>query len=99
MSGLSVTQAYLFGALINADEVGIPKATESGLLQNILNPVYFWAGAIAVIVIIIGGFMYVTSSGDASRVTRAKNAIIAACLGLIIILTAFVITNFVIGRF
>ena len=43
--------------------------------------------------------MYVTSTGDAGRVTKAKNLLTYAIVGLIIILSAFAITNFVIGRF
>lgn len=97
-------QAYLYqlAALIttgggsNQLNYSGPKS-DSGLIKNVLLPVYFWAAAIAVIVIIAAGFMYVLSNGNPQNVTRAKNAIIAAVVGLVIVLSAFGITMAVIG--
>lgn len=88
-----------FAQKIDAGQAGIPTTDGNTLLTNGLNLAYFLAGAICVIVIIIAGIMYVTSTGDAGRVTKAKNLLTYAIVGLIIILSAFAITNFVIGRF
>lgn len=79
--------------------INIPTTSADNLLSSGLNLMYFMAGAVAVIVIIIAGIMYVTSSGDAGRVTKAKNLITYSIVGLVIVLSAFVITNFIIGRF
>lgn len=67
--------------------------------NNILNLVYVAAGVACVIVIIIAGSMYITSNADPGKVARAKNAIMGAVAGLVIIMMAFAITAFVIGRF
>lgn len=94
-------QYYLlrFVALIDADTVGIPKPAsgEKALVQNILYPVYFWASVVAVIVVIIAGFYYVTSNGNAQQIARAKNAILGAVIGLVVVLSAFSITSIVLG--
>ena len=82
-----------------SDQVNIPTISADQVLHNGLNITYFLAGIIAVIVIIIGGITYSTSGGDSSALTKAKNMILYAVVGLVIILSAFVITNFVIGRF
>lgn len=87
---------YRLFAVISASELNIPKPSDQ-VIKNALYPVYFWGGAIAVIVIIIAGFYYVTSNSNAQQVTRAKNAILGAVVGLIIILSAFAITRFVVG--
>lgn len=79
--------------------VNIPTTNESELLANGLNLVYFIAGAVAVITIVIAGIMYTSSMGDAGRVTKAKNLLTYSIIGLVVILIAFVVTNFVIGRF
>lgn len=79
--------------------VNIPTTSASDLFGNALNLTYFIAGAVSVIVIIIAGIMYISSSGDAGRVAKAKNLLTYAIVGLVIVLSAFVITNFVIGRF
>ena len=54
-------------------------------------------GIIAVIMLIIGGIRYVTSGGDAKKVTDAKNTVLYAIIGLIISFLAFAIVNFVIS--
>ena len=84
---------------LNADQLNIPKVGADQAMTSILNTAYLWGGIIAVIVIIIAGYVFVTSAGDAAGVKRAKNAIFYSAVGLIVIIMAFTITNFVIGRF
>ncbi len=84
---------------IDAGNANIPTMTGDQLLVNGLNLTYFLAGVIAVIVIIIAGIMYVTSTGDSGKVAKAKNLLTYSIVGLVVVLLAFVITNFVIGRF
>ncbi len=88
-----------FAQKVDAGSAGIPTMSGDELLKNGLNLTYFLAGVIAVIVIIIAGIMYVSSSGDAGRVAKAKNLLLYSIVGLILVLVAFTITNFVIGRF
>ena len=87
---------FYFAALIDQNAAGIPTAG-SFKLNDILNAVYFWAGVVAVIIIIAAGFMYVVSANNQTTITRAKNAILSSIIGLVIILLAFGITNIVIS--
>ncbi len=87
-----------FAQKIDAGAVGIPTTGGDSILTNALNIFYSISGSVAVIVIVFAGIMYVASAGDAGRITRAKNMILYAVVGLIVILAAFAITNFVIGR-
>jgi hypothetical protein len=84
---------------IDAGANGIPEASGDTLLSNGLEAVYFLAGALAVIVIIVSGIFYIISNGDAGRVAKAKNYLTYAVVGLVVVLMAWGITNFVIGRF
>lgn len=77
----------------------IPRMSAEAILSSVLNTVYLVTGIVAVIVIIIAGYMYVTSSGDSAVVTKAKGAITYAVVGLVVIILAFAITWFVVGRF
>jgi cytochrome bd-type quinol oxidase subunit 2 len=93
---------FLAKALIGgAKDIGFtgPTSASSSTITNILYPVYFWAGVAAVIVIIVAGFFFTTSHGDPNLVTRAKNAITGAVIGLAVIFLAFAITAIVIGVF
>ena len=78
---------------------GLVNMSGDELLSNALNLVYFVAGVVSVITIIIGGILYTVASGDSGRLTKAKNTIVYAVVGLIIVLLAFTITGFVTGRF
>ncbi len=87
-----------FGALIDKGKINYTGPTsDANVITGLLNAVYFWAGLIAVGVIVVAGFYYVSSSGDAQKIVRAKNAILYSVIGLVVILSAFVITNTVLG--
>lgn len=84
---------------ISTDKTGITAIEANTVLENGLYITYYAAGVIAVLVIIIAGFYFMTSSYDPQKVAVAKNAILYAVIGLIVVGLAFVVTNFVIGRF
>lgn len=75
-------------------------ATQQGqglndLLKKIVNIISAVVGVVAVIMIIVGGFKYITSGGDSNNVSGAKNTIIYAIIGLVIVALAQVIVHFV----
>lgn len=78
-----------------ADENATGIFDEGGIFRTIVNTLLFIIGAIAVIMIIFGGFKYVTSGGDSNGVTSAKNTILYAVIGLIVAVLAFAIIDFV----
>ena len=67
------------------------------LRNNIVDGLFFIAGAIAVLIIVIGGIGYIASTGDATRITKAKNTILYAVIGLIVVIIARAIVRFVIS--
>lgn len=83
---------------ITPGDVGIPKNTADSVLSGGLNAVYFAGGVACVIVIVVAGILYALSAGDSNQIKIAKNAILYAIVGLVVILMAFVITAFVIGQ-
>ena len=87
-------------AVVNSPaECSIPaeeaNANLMGTLNTIINVVLSVLGIVAVVVIIVGGFTYMTSNGDATKITKAKNTILYGVIGLVIALLAFAIVNFV----
>lgn len=81
------------------NEVGGTENTQSlpALIRTVINVLLFLIGAVAVIMIIIGGLKYVLSGGDQSAVTSAKNTILYAVIGLVVAILAYAIVNFVIS--
>lgn len=68
----------------------------SGSVINIINAVIGVLGLVCVVVMIIGGVNYMTSSGDATKVKKAKDTILYGLIGLVVCVLAFAIVNFVI---
>lgn len=83
---------------------GIDAANSSGgpsidaILKNGLNLFSFIIGVVAVIMIMVGGFKFITANGDAGQVSSARNTILYAIVGLVIAALAQVIVKFVLGR-
>ncbi len=75
-----------------------PDGVTGAGVTGLLNTVYIIAGIVAVVVIIVGGVRYVTSGGDATGVKNAKNTILYAVVGLVIIIAAAAITGFVMSN-
>ncbi len=81
-------------------DVGGGSAPALGLqIQDIINMMLFLLGAIAVVMIVIGGFRYTTSNGEASSIKSAKDTILYAVIGLIVAIMAYAIVNFVLTAF
>ena len=68
-----------------------------GVLKAIVNILSAIVGVAAVIMIIVGGFRYITSGGDANAVSGAKKTVIYAVVGLVLVAMAQFIVHFVIG--
>ncbi|MDB5163226.1 MAG: hypothetical protein JWO54_157 [Candidatus Saccharibacteria bacterium] len=73
--------------------------SSDSLVNNIVNTLLFVVGALSVLMIIIGGLLYVTSQGDSGSVTKAKNTVLYAVIGLIVALLAYAIVNWLFDRF
>jgi uncharacterized membrane protein len=69
---------------------------DSAHLMNIVNTILGVAGAIAVLIIVLAGFRYIISQGNPNELTTARNAILYASVGLVVIVAAFAIVNFVV---
>lgn len=96
----------LFIALMAASDkidprsIGIDPVTNADkAVAGVLNAVYAGAGMLCVVIIVIAGHLYTTSSGEANNLKRAREAILGSLTGLVVIIMAFVITQFVLGRF
>ena len=80
----------------NADPIKGDNNNLVDSITNIINAIIGVLGIVAVIVIIVGGIGYMTSSGDAGKVKKAKDTILYGVIGLVIVVLAFAIVNFVI---
>lgn len=69
------------------------------VFKIVTNTLLYIVGAISVIMIVVAGVMYTISSGDSAKVTRAKNMLTYAIVGLVVAFIAFAIVNWVMTLF
>jgi hypothetical protein len=89
-----------------ANAIGLGRAGNLGLAATEADPretavtiikyLMTFLGIIAVTVILIGGFRWMTAAGNEDKVGSAKKTIIAGAIGLVIVLAAFAIVTFVV---
>ena len=87
----SVPEAVRNAAGCNGHDNALPN-----IIVDILNAIIAVTGLVAVIFVLIGGINYMTSTGDAGKLEKAKKTILYACIGLAVCVLAFAIVNFVI---
>lgn len=81
-----------------SDEIGLGKQDVRTSIGQLINVALGFLGIIAVIIILYGGFKWMTAAGNDEKVAESKRLIIAGIIGLAIILAAYAITTFVIDE-
>lgn len=85
-------------AVCSEHTTGNPITGSNGVILKVTNILAIIAGAAAVILIIIAGIRLVTSAGDSNAVSGARQSILYALIGLVIIFLAQAIITFVIKK-
>lgn len=73
--------------------------TVAGIVGNVTSVLLYAIGAVAVVMIVIGGIKYATSNGNAENIKSAKNTIMYAVIGLVAAICAQVMVMFVVNAF
>jgi hypothetical protein len=97
--------AFLIGAigvvaaLFNADvALAVDGAAQTEtFIKNIVKVLVGIAGAVAVVFMVIGGFHYITSSGNPEKLDQAKKTLLYSGVGLVIVIAAYAIVDLVAG--
>lgn len=91
VSGQDFTQQFTDAAGIQSD------AELPTIIGNIVYIILSFLGIVAVLIILLGGFKWMTAAGDDSKVEKAKKLIYSGIIGLVIIFAAFAIAVFVLN--
>lgn len=79
-------------------DTGTGDQNLSDIIATVVNIISIVVGVVAVIMIIWGGLKYITSGGESGKITSAKNTIIYALIGLVIVALAQFIVHFVLNK-
>ncbi|MFH1522834.1 MAG: pilin [Patescibacteria group bacterium] len=95
-----VTPEYLFGGedeIDVGDTIGLGARDPREIAASVINIILGFLGIIAVVIILLGGFKWMTAGGNEDKVSEARKLIMAGIVGLVIILASFAIAKFVIN--
>lgn len=77
------------------DTINLGTKPLNETIADILNVLLGFLGIIAVVIILLGGFKWMTAGGEEEKVGEAKKLISAGIVGLVVILSAYAIARFV----
>ena len=80
------------GDITGFKTTGIPFTELGKLMSNALALLFFAAGLLSFVFIVIGGIQWITAGGDAKAAGAARDRITAAVVGLLVVVAAFAIT-------
>lgn len=87
-----------FFSIFKFDRDSFTGGTAQGQFSNLLTKALAWVLAIVMLIafiyLIMSGVKYITSGGDAGKATEARNGVINAIIGIVIVLLAFTIMRF-----
>lgn len=86
------------GQAVDCGNTGVDDSAIKTIAAKITNTFSIIVGAASIIMIIYGGFRYITSGGESGRVGAAKNSLLYAIVGLVIVAIAQLIVHFVLNQ-
>ena len=78
-------------------EIGLSDTDPRDVVANVIQVVLGFLGTIAVVLIIVAGFQWMTAAGSEDKIAKAKKIMTAAVIGLVIVLMAYALSTFVIN--
>jgi len=77
--------------------IGLSDTDPRDVVANVIKVVLGFLGTIAVVLIIVAGFQWMTAAGSEDKIAKAKKIMTAAVIGLVIVLMAYALSTFVIN--
>ncbi len=98
LAGANFVLAADFGVNQISDTISLAQSDPRVIIGRIIQIALSFLGAIALILVMYGGFLWMTSNGDEEKIDKAKKLLTNAVIGLIIILSSWAITTFLLAK-
>ncbi|MFA6393628.1 MAG: IPT/TIG domain-containing protein [Patescibacteria group bacterium] len=93
-----LAQSDLDLGLSAGEQIGLSSASPKTVIVNVVRVLLGFLALVAVIIIMYGGFIWMTAGGNAEKIEKAKKILRNAAIGLLIILSAFAIVSFLMTK-
>lgn len=94
-----VNKAHALDVGVNeiSEEIQLGSDDPRKIVARIINTAMLFLGIVAVVIILLGGFKWMTAAGNEDKVSEAKKLMGSGVIGLVIILAAWGIASFVLS--
>lgn len=75
---------------------GLPTGSPAEFISRVVNYVLGFVGIVLIVILIYGGFLYLTSAGNEKQIETAKKVLTYAIIGMVIIFASYIIANYTI---
>jgi len=90
----SFIDTVLAAEIETVDDVAILKGFE-GIFDNVIGVILSFGGVVLFLMLIAGGFQFITAGGDPAKVEQAKKTLTYAIMGVALLALAFLILKFI----
>jgi len=80
------------------NDINLGQNDPRGIAATVINIILTLLGIIAVVIVLLGGFKWMTAGGNEDKVSEAKKLLGAGVIGLVIILAAWGISSFILQQ-
>lgn len=94
----SIAKAQDIGLSYGKDQVILSDRDPRATLIGAINVSLSLLAIICVSLIVYGGYLWMTSAGNTDQVDKARKTIIYASIGMLVVLSAWAITTFVLDN-
>lgn len=99
-AGAFVGSSDLYGgqeANINAN-IGMTTVAPQVIIARLINITLGFLGIIFLGLVVYGGFLWMTSAGDPTKIEKSKKLLMAAVIGLVLVLSSWAIARYIINK-
>jgi hypothetical protein len=82
---------------VTSSQYDSPETLIYGKITTAINYFIIFSALAAVIMLIIAGYMFITSAGDAEKIEKATKTVSAAIIGMVVVFIARILVMYVIG--
>ena len=82
-----------------ANTAGTTEGSVTTIVGTAINAALTLVGIIFLVLMVYGGFLWMTARGSSEQIDQAKQIIVGALIGLVVVMSAYAITVFVTSRF
>jgi hypothetical protein len=103
LAGISAAANFALAATVDlglsyGNSIGLTATDPRTMIARVIQIFLGFLGIIAISLVIYGGFLWMTAAGNEEQIERAKKTLTSALIGLLIILSAFGITTFLLNK-